>query len=138
MADLAPTAANVVPTTTTAKSAGTYGETVTAGMAVYKKASDSKIYKADNNVTTAEAAVVGIAINSGSAGQPADYATGGELTLGTVTGGGAGVAVCLSSTAGGLCPDGDVSSTQYYSFIGAMISATVIQIGILNTSITHA
>lgn len=139
MADLAPTAANVVKTSDTIFGASaTYGETVTAGMAVYKKTSDGLLYKADANVTTAEAKVVGIAMNSGSAGQPASYATGGSITLGAVTAGAAGVPVALSTTAGGLAPDGDIASTNYYTFIGIMTSATVLKLGILVTDITHA
>lgn len=139
MADLAPTAANVVKTSdTTFGAAANYGETITAGMAVYKKTSDGLLYKADANVTTAEAVVAGIAMNSGSAGQPASYATGGSITLGAVTGGAAGVPVALSTTAGGICPDGDVGSGSYYTFIGVMTSATVLKLGLIVTNITHA
>lgn len=138
MADLAPTAANVVKTSDTVISTGYYGETVTAGMAIYRKTADSLYYKADANVTTAEAVVAGIALNSGSAGQPASFATSGSVTLGSVTAGAAGVPVCLSTTAGGLAPDGDIATGNYYSFIGVMTSATVIKLGIINTSITHA
>lgn len=139
MADLAPTAANVVKTSDTVFGpASTYGETVTAGMTVYKKAADGLLYKADNNVTTAEAVVAGIAMNSGSAGQPASYATGGSIILGTITGGAAGVAVALSSTAGGMAPDGDISSGNYYTAIGVLTSATVLKLAINVTNITHA
>lgn len=138
MADLGPTAANVVKQSTTTVGTGTAGETITAGMAVYLKTSDSKYYKADANVTTAEAVVAGIALNSVSAGQPISFATGGKLTLGSVTAGAAGVPVALSTTAGGLAPDGDISSGNYYTFIGVMTSATELQIGIIVTSITHA
>lgn len=138
MADLGPTAANVVKQSGTQTATGTYGETVTAGQAIYKKASDGLLYKAQCDGTTAEAAVVGIALNSGSANQPASYATSGLLTLGAVTAGAAGVAVALSATAGGICPDGDIASTNYYTAIGVLTSATVIQIALNVTGVQHA
>lgn len=138
MADLAPTAASVVKTNTTTIGTGYYGETITAGMTLYKKTSDGLYYKADANVTTAEAECVGIALNGGSAGQPASFATGGSVTLGTVTGGAAGLVVVVSATAGGLAPDADISSGQYLSLVGVMTSATVLKLSLNNTAVTHA
>lgn len=139
MADLAPTAANVVKTTDTTVVSGTAGTTITAGMSVYSKAADSnKIYPADANVTTVEAVCVGIALNSASAGQPVSYASGGSVTLGTVTGGAAGLVVVVSATAGGLAPDADISAGQYLTVVGVLTSATVIKIALNVTNITHA
>lgn len=138
MADLAPTAANVVKQSTTTVGSGIAGETITAGMTVYLKSSDSRYWKADANVTNAEAVVAGVALNSCSAGQPISFATGGTITLGTVTAGSAGVVVAQSTTAGGLAPDGDIASGNYYTLIGILVSATELKIGIIVTNVTHA
>lgn len=127
MADLTVTAANCVPGTDARFENGFAGETITAGMAVYK-ASTGLWMKADSNSATALARqATGIAMCGSSASQPITVQKSGSLTLGaTMT---AGVAYYLSDTAGGICPYADVGSGEYVDLIGVATSTTVLQLG---------
>lgn len=115
MADLSITAANVQPGTGTVI-LGTAGETITAGQAVYLKASDGRLWLAQADGTAAEADVVGIALNGGAAGQPVHYAADGTLTIGATTV--KTTAYVLSAAAGGICPQADLVSTNKIVYLG--------------------
>ncbi len=110
MAAVSITAANVLASSTAEKIQGILGETVTAGMPVYLKASDGKYYKTDANGTTEEAAAIGIVLSSGSANQNVVIATkdpsftpGFTMTIGAVYVVGAG-------TAGDINPVADLTT----------------------------
>ena len=136
MADITITAANVKKGTGAQTQEGTAGESITAGMPVYLKSSDSKLYKADANVTSAEAAIVRVALHVASADQPLIYQTSGPLTIGgTVV---AGTAYYVSATAGGICPFADLSSTNYASQVGVATSTSVLQVRLYATGATLA
>jgi hypothetical protein len=126
-ADLTVTAASVVRVTGDTET-GTAGETLTAGQAVYKKASDSKWYKADCNSATAEVRIASaIALNGGAAGQPVVVQKTGSVTIGaTMT---AGTVYYLSGTAGGIRPVADNTTGDYPQTIGMATSTTVLQLG---------
>lgn len=126
MTDLVITAANVIGDGSTQK-AGTAGESIAQGKAVYKSSSTNKWMLADSNSATAEARVAtGIALNAASLNQPIDVQTGGLITLGaTMT---AGVAYYLSDTPGGICPVADVGSGEYAEIIGIATSTTVMRL----------
>lgn len=115
MADITITPANVLPSASSVVYTGTFGETVLAGQSIYLKSSDGRLYKAQN--TTAEkAAAVGIALNGGSAGQPATYTSKNPLTIGgTLT---VGSAYIVSATAGGIAPITDLASGGYLTILG--------------------
>lgn len=134
MADLSITAANCVPGTNARLEPGFAGETITAGMAVYK-ASTGLWMKADSNSATALARVAtGIAMCGSSAGQPIHAQKSGSLTLGaTMT---AGVAYYLSDTAGGICPVADVGSGEYSQVIGIATSTSVLKIGFTDSGVS--
>lgn len=140
MSDIAVTAANVLPGTgavTPFKASDVFGEAVTAGMAVYRKASDNKIYKAVANATSAEAACIGIARNGGSAGQPAIYQSGGVIAIGGTTV--AGTIYCASAAnAGGICPWGDLASTNLVTIIGVGDGSGNIKMNINASAVPHA
>lgn len=135
MADFTVTAANVVPTTA-ARNTLLAGEAITAGMALYKKGSDSKAYKAQSDGTLEEATVIGIALNDAAAGQVVSYQTSGSLTFGGTTFGGAGKIVCASNTAGAIAPSADVTTGRRLSIIGYSTSTSVMTIDIKNTGTT--
>ena len=126
MTDLVVTAANCVPGTDARLEQGFAGETITAGMPVYK-ASTGLWMKADSNSATALARqATGIAMCGSSANQPIVVQRSGSLTLGaTMT---AGVAYYLSDTAGGICAYADVGSGEYVDLIGVATSTTVLQL----------
>lgn len=124
MADYSITAANVAKVSGDSETI-TAGEALTAGQAVYVNASDGKIYKADANATGKDAAV-GIALNAASAGQPVTVQKTGSITFGGS--GAVGDIVCLSATAGGMCPSGDLTTGDKVTPIGVLLTATSLVI----------
>lgn len=138
MADYSITAASVVPPSGASLSSGTevFGETVTQGMPVYKKASDKKIYKAKAS-TQAEAKAVGVAVVSGSAGQPAIYITGGIFPIGATIP--AGTEVHVSGAAyGGIAPNTDYATGHWCTPLGVGDGAGNLDMTIHATAIQHA
>lgn len=134
MADLSITAANVVPGSNADTVVGTAGETITAGMVVYKSSTTNKWMKADNNAATAEArgsdtSNVGVALTGSSLNQPLVVQKSGDITIGaTVT---AGTAYYLSDTAGGIIPVADIDTAgMYYVLLGLAKSTTVLALDI--------
>jgi len=108
---------------------GTFGETVTAGQAVYKSSTTHKWLKADSNSVTPEARqAIGIALNGGAVDQPGAVLTRGDVTIGaTLT---AGTAYYLSDTPGGICPLADVGAGEYVCEIGLAKSTSVLAVDI--------
>lgn len=131
MADLIITAANVVRVNGTTKSDKVFGETCTAGQTVVLKETDSRWWKADNNVDAATASIGGIALNGGAAGQPAVVLQNGDVTIGATVA--VGSTYVVSATAGGICPIADLASTNFVSYVGYAISTTVLRLNILPT-----
>lgn len=116
MADLTVTAASVLHSAGT-KETGIAGETITAGMAVYLKSSDSKLWKAQADGTAAEAAAVGIALHAALAGQPLVYAANGAtINIGATTS--KATVYVVSAAAGAVAPIADLVSTNYITHLG--------------------
>ncbi len=115
MADLTVTAASVVNVSAQSVSA-VAGEAITAGQAVYLKSSDGKLWKAQCDGTAEEGSPVGVALNGGAAGQPIVYATNGPIVIGATTA--TTTTYVLSATAGGICPQADLVSTNRIVRVG--------------------
>lgn len=116
MSDLSITAANVLYASGD-KQGGIAGETITAGQALYLKASDGKLWKAQADGTAAEATAVGIALHAALANQPVTYAGNGcTLNIGGTTS--KATVYVVSAAAGGIAPLADLTSTQYISHLG--------------------
>ena len=140
MADLSITAAEVLKSSGGKSAPGTCGETLVAGDIVYKDASaSSKLKLADaNHSTTAKSAVVGMMLNGGAAGQPADYVSeDSDLTIGTTAAAAAGQIYCLSSTPGKLCPISDIvaSATARVSIVGVGGAAGKLIMKVVNSGV---
>lgn len=136
MADLTITAASVVKGAGARIDRNGYaGETITAGMPVYK-ASTGFWMNADSNSATALArTAIGIALNGASQYQPIDVQTEGEITIGaTLT---ANTTYYLSDTAGGICPLADVGSGEYTEIIGVAKSTTVMLLVLKATGVAN-
>jgi len=117
MADLTVTAASVLFTSGTKVSSYNAGEAITAGQAVYLKASDSELYKAQADGTSAEATAVGIALHASADGQPLTYAAqGSTINIGATTA--KTTTYVVSATAGGVAPQADLVSTNYITRLG--------------------
>lgn len=127
MADLTITAANVVAGTGSTKKHGTAGASVTAGQVVYLDSSTNTLKLADNDSATAAVRQpVGIALHAASSGQPLTYLSAGPITIGATVA--VGDILCLSSTAGGICPAADIASGDYNTIIGIATSTTVVDV----------
>lgn len=116
-----------------------FGETVTAGMSVYLKASDSKWWKAQADGTADQSGSgvrLGIALNGGAANQPAAVQTGGRLTIGATVA--AGVFYYVGLGAGEIGPAGDLGSTNYVSQIAYGVSTSVVVVNPLATGVVLA
>ncbi len=134
MADLTITAANIIPVSGYQFEDGNAGETITRGMAVYKKESDSKWYKAQHDGTVAEAAAKGIALQDAGANQPLRVQTGGSLGFGAILS--VGQIYCVSATAGGICPYSDVGAADYVTLLGVASTTSNLLLKIFPSGVT--
>lgn len=113
MANLSITATNVVWSSGSSPVLCLIGETITAGQCVYIKSSDSRLWLAQCDGTSAEATAVGIALVGGSAGQMGLYApTGATINIGATTA--KTTTYLVSATAGAVAPQADITTTGHY------------------------
>lgn len=136
MADLSVTAASCVQGSDARTVQGIAGETITAGMAVYKAAATGKYMKADADGSGEVHTAVGIALCGSALNQPIVVQTAGDITLGaTLT---ANTAYYLSgAAAGGICPLADVGTGEYLQLIGIATSASVLRLSLLETGVAN-
>ena len=117
MAALSITAANVVYASGGSVTLETIGETLTAGAAVYRKASDNRMWLSQADGTAAEANAVGVALTGGSAGQIVMVAgNGSTINIGATTA--KNVMYHVHGTAGSIGIAGDLSSGNYITRMG--------------------
>ncbi len=133
MADISITPANVLKVAGNT-TAGTAGETITAGQTCYLKSTDSKFWLADVDAAAVSGQtginiVRGIALHSASANQPLTLQIDGTITIGaTVV---EGLVQYQSPIAGGITETIlDIVSTTWITIIGVAISASVIEINL--------
>jgi len=143
MADLSQTAANVAISGSTCPTKRVqFGETVTQGMPVYQKTSDSKWYKCDANDTLAKAACGGIVITPASTdgygliATPSTTAGVSLVNLGATLA--VGTAYSPSATLGAICPLADISTGQYPTSIGFAISTSLLDFQVAICSVAKA
>ena len=122
MADLTITATSVVPSSGYTSGSGTLGEACTAGQAVYLKAADGRLWKAQCDGTAEEADVKGVLLNGGAAGQPGAYASAGTINIGATTV--KTTTYVLSATPGGIAPQADLIATNRIVRIGHATDTT--------------
>lgn len=134
MADLTITAANCVPGNNNRQTVGVAGETITAGMAVYK-ATSGKWMKADADGSSEARTAAGIALTGSALNQPIVVQTDGEITLGaTLT---ANTSYYLSGTPGGICPLADVGAGEYMQLIGIAKTAAILDLSFQATGVAN-
>ena len=124
MADLTITAASVAAGANAAL-VNQYlaGATITQGQAVYVDSTTNTVKLADADALASSAAT-GIALNAASAGQPITYQRYGNITIGATVA--VGVAYYVSTTAGAICLESDLSTGNFPHFLGFATSTTVI------------
>lgn len=143
MADLVITTSQMVQSATTSDiEHGVAGEAITAGQTVYKKASDGKMYKADANASSATAECKGIATcDANAAGVAVSWQKSGTLTIGAAASITAGATYFVSATAGGICPEADLTTGHYVTYLGVGNSANGIvmpPLGPVISGVSHA
>ena len=123
MSDLSITAANVAATQFDSKYLA--GETITQGKTVYR---DGNTWMLADASAVGTADCKGIAINSALAGQPIAVCQSGNITTGaTMT---VGLPYYLSATAGGICPEADLVTGNFPTFLGFATTATNLVLAI--------
>lgn len=107
---------------------GIAGATLTAGMPVYKDASDSNKLKGATTASTTTATIVGITLGAGTSGQHVCYlpiaARGTVITVGAVLTD--GVFYCVSDNAGGVAPFADLAGADLRTILGMARSTTTL------------
>ena len=133
MADLAPTAANVLAEDgAVSKGEHVAGATIAAGDWLYMDTANDNVMKlAQADGTALEATVYGVALNSAAVGQPVLVARSGDLDYGCVLT--VGEIYILSATAGKICPSADLASSSYCSIVGVGTVADNLKLNIFNS-----
>jgi hypothetical protein len=139
MADVSVTPSAVQKTATTIVERYVAAVTITAGATVYKDANNgNRATLGDADLSQAAAAVVGMALDGGDAGQTIEVATGGDVTLnaGLV----AGTVYVQSATAGKIAPsaDMDTATTWYATVVGVSSSTTNLKLCIKPSTAINA
>ena len=135
MTDLVVTPANVLEGTQARKQTGVAGAAITQGQSVYSDTS-GQLQPAQKDVDAGTAAAVGVALNSGEAGQPITYQSGGEVDVGATLV--VGETYVVGAAAGGIAPIADVISTEFSTILGIATAAGVLKMGILQSGVAHA
>lgn len=135
MADITITVASVLPSANAVRSWGTAGAAITAGQALYRDTADSnKLKLADANGVSPANDLEGVALHNASAGQPIEYQTGGDITIGgTVV---KGTVYVLSATPGGIAPAADLAAGHTVNLIGVAGSTTEIKMRKFSSGVT--
>ena len=123
MANLSITAANVIQGAGAVTSTGISGVAVTAGQSVYLDATDSKYKLADANAA-ASVNEASIALHAAAINQPLTVQTGGTLAIGATVA--VGTAYYVSTTAGSICLESDLSSGDFPYLLGYATAAGTI------------
>lgn len=127
MADLSQTAANVALNDADVKTRLVqFGEAVTQGMPVYRKAADGKYWKAQNDNTAADAEAVGIALTKGAANGYGFIATEGNIDIGATLA--VGESYFVSNAFGAICPAADVGSTEFPTYLGVATTTSNLKL----------
>lgn len=113
-----------------------YGESVTPGQLLYQNSSDTLYYKSDADASGKKQVEV-LALTPGGANDPGVVAGPGayvKLGSGVMT---KGVAYFMSKTAGGICPQADVTSSgTAVSIAGVAYDTDTLYFRPINTGIS--
>lgn len=109
-----------------------FGEAITKADWLYRKASDGKYYQADNDVTAAEATVVGICLVGGALDAFGSMVTAGPVLFTGPTMDPLVPAHYLSSAAAKMMPEVDLATPDIVSYLGSAITALIFDVDIQN------
>lgn len=129
MAVVTITASAVQPTGTTERGFGYAGESLLAGDMLRKDPADAASLKKAAYTSASLSGVVGMALCNAADGQPVVYATGGEVTVGSVLT--PGESYVISGTAGKMMPTSDIDGVtpdQFITRVGTATDASTIKL----------
>lgn len=129
MADLTITSGNVTEVSSTVGQEGTAGQVILAGSACYYDSTASVWYIASSLSAALSGAgtdsLIGIAANSAlGTGQKFRVITEGNIGFGSILT--IGVVYCVSSNAGRICPDADVTTGLYKTTFGQAVATSTL------------
>jgi hypothetical protein len=139
MADLSPTAANVLKSNSAKVAEGIAGATITAGQTLYIDTADSdKLKLADADGAGVINTVAGIALHAALAGQPIKYVTKDpDFTPGFSAL--AGDTIWQSDTPGGLTKTlAELEAGDVITVLGGMTSTTKMNLNIVRLAVIAA
>lgn len=123
MANLAITVADVLAGSSSQKYPA--GATITQGQTVYRS---SNTWLLADATTALKADCKGIAVNSALIGQPLGVSEAGNIDVGaTLT---VGLGYFLSATAGAICPEADLVTGDFPTFLGFATTASNLSLNI--------
>jgi hypothetical protein len=115
---------------------GPAGEAIATGDSVYKDASDNnKIKKADNNLSAAASAGVGVAAHAAAVGQDINYFTGGQVSFGAILL--VGEFYFVGPTAGQIIPSTDLATGMYPSRLFQAITTSIAQMDVVASGVAR-
>lgn len=136
MTDLTITDASVL--WTGKKDTGRAGGSVTPGMPLYRDTTDNNDLKPADASASASAEFAGYALNQAEDGQPVEFGYGeGELTIGG-TGVSVGQTYVISANAGGIAPESDLGSGEFFTYLGVGSTTSKIKSAPHSTGVAHA
>lgn len=135
MADLTITGSALIPAATAVIKHGVCGAAIGQGKSVFVDPDTGTVKLADNDtVDTDDHDSVGISLNATTAaGQPVSYQKGGDLAFGAILT--KGTVYCVSSTAGGICPQADLGAGDEVVILGVASTTSNLQVGVRDTNI---
>lgn len=135
MADVTFTATSVKPGTGAQRQRVTFGATITPGLVVYLDSADNEYKIAHCETSATTAAAVGIALTSGSDGQPGIIQTGGNLTCDNLS---LATPVYVLSAAGKICPAADLANDDFITIVGVATSTTNLKLSFAASGVEAA
>lgn len=135
MVDLVVVAANVKPAAGGVVKNGIAGEAITAGQSVFK-ATDGQIELAEHDLTAADAAAIGIALNDAALDQHITYVITGDVNMGVILA--VGQTYIVGAAAGGIAPEADAGVGDFVTVLGVATTTSNLKMGILQSGVAHA
>jgi hypothetical protein len=137
-ANLAITAAEVLPTSSTESTQGISGAVISAGDVVWFDSSSTTWKLFDGNDTSNNTGTPRIALTSALvAGQPITVATGQDITIGATAAASTGIVYVASTTAGKMCPAADLATGNRVTVIGVGKATAKLQLVLNNSGVTY-
>lgn len=116
---------------------GRAGASITPPMPLYADASDNNDLKPADADMLATSIFVGFALNAAEDGQPVEYGYGeGTLTIGG-TGVSVGATYVVSTNAGGIAPEADLSNGDFVTFLGIGATTSTIKCAPFSSQVEH-